>query len=227
MNSMKTATFIALTLIGVVSSLSSVFGQSRFSILLNVAPTYTHNATKQMITVADATSQLVPTEFITKSNSVGYSAGLMGRYALSTRWSASVGVWATQLTSTKGDFSFNGSQSSINYHNTHPFSFAYKIPLLINYQLSDKRLSPYFSAGVSLNFRAKSYVDLGNGEEVAVTYGKPVVVTPLVGAGAIYRINGHLSIIAQPTIQYNLPHSTYSYYRSYQLSLQTQVMYNF
>ncbi|GAB3788487.1 hypothetical protein GCM10028818_55140 [Spirosoma horti] len=155
--------------------------------------------------------------------------GLSSRYSFSPKWSASAGIWATHVLSSTAYFDINGSSIRIPYHYSHPFTNAYKVPLSVNYQSSKNRLSPYFSIGASLDFRGVSYVDLaGNGQEVPVKLGKALIVTPLVGIGAIYRLNNHLLAVAQPTIQYNVQsHPTYSYYHSYQIGLQMQLMHQF
>ncbi len=50
----------------------------------------------------------------------------------------------------------------------------------------------------------------------------------LIGAGIAYRFSDHLSLVAQPTLQYNIrPKPSYVYYHDYQLSLQTQLLYSF
>ncbi|GAB4018535.1 hypothetical protein GCM10028773_18520 [Spirosoma koreense] len=151
----------------------------------------------------------------------------MGTYFFSSNWSASAGIWATQFISIKGNITVDGDNTVIDYSNKHPFEYAYRIPVLLNYQSSGKRLSPYFSAGASADFRAKSYVDVG-GTEVAVNIGKAVTVTPMLGVGAIYQLKQHLALVVQPMAQYNMQaHPTYTYYHGYQLSLRAQLMYRF
>jgi hypothetical protein len=225
---MKTSSAILITWLCIVGCINPIFGQSKFSLSLNLAPVYGHSASEQTLPIPDPNTQSATTDYGIRSHGIGYSFGLTGRYAFTTKWSASAGIWATSSIFSTADISFNGTQYSIDFQNHHPYSYAYKIPLLLNYQSSRKRLSPYFSAGASLDFRAKSYVDLGNGQEVAIKVGKPLVASLLLGAGIIYRLSRQLSLVAQPTIHYTVePRPTYSYYRGYQLSLQTQLMYHF
>ena len=218
-----------LTLAGllIISGLIPVFGQSRFSVSFNLAPIYGHTDFKSIAPIPDPDTQSPTTEIVSNQRGVGYWFGLMGRYEFSPKWSASVGIRAGHGLSTTGYISLGSINIPLHYQYSHPFQNAYAIPLLLNYQSSTKRLSPYFSAGVTLNFRSASYVDI-NGEEVPVKFGKAITITPLAGAGIIYRLTQKLSLIAQPTIQYNVQsHPTYAYYHSYGLSLQTQLLYHF
>jgi hypothetical protein len=194
---------------------------------ISAAPVYGHTDYKLIALLADPATPSASTEISSKAHNWGYSFGLLGHYAFSSRWSASVGVWATQSVSAKGEFAVDGNKTMITYPNNHPFEYAYKIPVLLTYQGSTHRLAPYFSAGATLNFRPPAYVNI-NGTEAPVKFGKAVTVVPLVGIGAIYRLNERLSLIAQPTIQYTIEsRPTYSYYHAYQLSLQTQLQYRF
>ena len=225
---MKRIAFNLLLLLLTVGNPMAASGQSEFSLSVNLAPVYTHTDFSITFPFTDPATQL-PVQLAANSNGISYALGITGRYAFSRNWSVSTGVWATHTLSGKTTLVQNGIPATIRYTYSHPFTNWYKTPLLVNYQASDKQLSPYFSAGVTFDFRGTSYIDTqGNGEEVPIKIGKAVVVTPLLGLGAIYRLNEHFLVVAQPTIQYNLQsHSDYSYYHLYQLGLQTQLMYQF
>ncbi|MBN8824540.1 MULTISPECIES: outer membrane beta-barrel protein [unclassified Spirosoma] len=220
---MKTLTFL-LFMVGVAPA----FAQGKWALSVHLAPTYTHNDSK--ITAGGGLNPPLPvSEFVIKSNGLSYSLGVSARYAFSPKWSVTTGIWASHIATSKTDLVQDGIPYTIRYTYNHPFSNFYSAPLLINYQVSTKRLSPYISLGTTFGFRRKSYVDLtGNGDYVAVKIGKPVVVTPLVGVGVLYNLTEHMTLIAQPTIQYDVEsHSNYDYYHAYSLSLQTQLMYRF
>jgi hypothetical protein len=221
---MKTLTFLL-----VIGSMATAFGQHKFALSVQLAPIYTHADSKVIFPFADPSTQLPTTEFRAVSNGLSYSLGVAARYAFSPKWSIGTGIWATHSAVGKSDFLQNGIPYTVRYQYNHPFNNFYKAPLLINYQSSTKRLSPYFSAGATFDFRGTSYVDInGNGELVPAKFGKAVVITPLLGVGVIYGLTEHLSLIAQPTIQYNIEsHPSYSYFHAYQISLQTQLMYKF
>lgn len=213
----------------ILASTGVAFSQPKLSLSLQLAPTYAHGDSRVIFPFPDQATQLPTTELISVSNGLTYSVGVAARYGLTAKWSVSTGLWATHTVLTKADYSQNGIQFTIRYQYNHPFTNLYRAPLLIHYQSSTKRLSPYFSIGATFDFRGITYVDLsGNGELIPVKFGKALVVTPLVGAGLRYSLNKHLSLIAQPTLQYSVdPHPTYSYFHFYQLSLQTQLMYSF
>lgn len=225
---MKTSPLFGLIFFLIIGWLSPVLGQSRWAVSINVAPTYAHSDSKMVFPLANSTIPASFTQIVTRSHTLGYSFGLMGYYAFSPTWSVSAGIWATQFVSVKGDFDVDAEHMTLNNTNKHPFEYAYKVPVMINYKSSRKRLSPYFSAGVSADFRSTSYVDLGGGQEVPLKFGKPVVFTPLLGIGAIYQLKPQVAFVLQPILQYNLQaHPSYVYYHAYQLSLQAQVNYRF
>ncbi|AUD03481.1 hypothetical protein [Spirosoma pollinicola] len=206
------------------------WGQSRFSVSINLAPTFSHSNSKSVIppTNNPAVPIATATEVLIQSHSLGYSVGLMGHYALTTKWSLSTGVWATQTQSSQGKLILNGDAIALSYSNKHPFHYAYRVPIFVNYQSSTNRISPYFSVGSSADFRSTSYAYI-NGQEIPIKLGKPVAISPLlVGAGVIGQLKRQLTLVVQPMLEYDLQaHPTYTYYHTYQLSLQTQLRYRF
>ncbi|QMW04556.1 hypothetical protein [Spirosoma foliorum] len=225
---MKSLSYTILTLMLIIGSHLPSLGQRKFSLSVSVAPTYSHSDAKLVVPIADPATQLPSTEVVTKAHSVGYSFGVMGRYDFSAKWSVSTGLWVTHSLSSSIDVNENGSSFTLTYPYSHPFTFAYKIPLLINYRPLTTRLSPYLSAGATGDIRSKTYAILGDGQEIPVSFGKAMVVTPLLGLGGSYRFNDRISLIVQPTIQYDVQsRPSYEYSHTYQLSLQTQLMYHF
>jgi hypothetical protein len=203
-------------------------GQSRWAVSINLAPIYACADYKRVLPFPSVNLPgPTATELISKTHSWGYLLGLMGQYRFSANWSASAGIWATQINTSKGTFTTDGYPVAVSYSNTHPFNYAYQVPLMVNYQSANKRLSPYVSAGVSANFRATSYYNLSGGE-IAIKLGPPVIFTPILGIGAIYHLNEQVSLVLQPMIQYDVRvRPTYVYYHSFPISLQTQLIYRF
>ncbi|MCX6218532.1 hypothetical protein [Spirosoma sp.] len=223
---MKTFRYSVLLGSLLLINLQNSFGQSKFSVSVNLAPVYTH--TDFSLPVPLPNSPVVLTEYAGRAYGLHYSVGLMGWYHFSSKWSASAGIWATHQAIGKTNITYNGVASSTTYQYNHPFNNYYKVPVQINYQPAQKKLSPYFSAGVSFDLRGTSYVDLfGDGTYTAVKFGKPVVVTPLVGVGLIYQLTNRLSLLTQPTFQYDLQaRPANNYYHAYQVSLQTQLIWH-
>ncbi|QHV99410.1 PorT family protein [Spirosoma endbachense] len=226
---MKTWTYLGITGFLFLGTINSTFGQTKFALSINLAPIYTHTDYNSTLPFPDSNTQSPTTVVTSSSHGLNYMLGLSARYNFSPKWSASTGIWATHGLSGTTHFDINGISAQLPYRYSHPFTNAYKVPLLVNYESSTKRLSPYFSMGASLDFRSVSYVELeGNGQEVPVKFGKALIITPIIGVGAIYQLNNHLLIVAQPTIQYNVQsHPTYAYYHSYQIGLQMQLMHQF
>lgn len=226
---MKTKLFLFASLFSMMGAgINPILGQSRFSVSFNIAPIYGHSAYKAILPLS-IDPAYPTTEVISRSHSLGYSFGLLGHYNFSPKWSLSAGVWATSFLSTDGEFSTNGTSVLISLPNHHPFRYGYRIPVLLNYQPSSKRISPYFSLGTSANFRQTSYVYI-NGQEIPIKTGKAIVNGPLiVGAGAIFNLKEHTSLVIQPLLEYNLKAkpSDYIYSHSYSLSLQVQLRHHF
>ncbi len=223
---MKTVVGVVTAFITVLLSAQNGFAQGKFSLSISGAPTYSYaNIRRNVLLPTPGGSSILLPDFTTKTKGYGYTDGVMGKYEFVPRWSVSTGVW-------------------ISYNRTEPPTYPsgipvdlligqarshhYQVPVLVNFQSSPRRLSPYFSAGVLLSFRSSTYVNIGNGQELRVRLDQnDVTVVPTVGVGAICRLNTHLSLSVQPTFNYYLPQGTYSSYFSGRASLQTQVFYTF
>ncbi len=208
--------------------LSNVHGQSRFALSANLAPIYAQSNASASIPIFDPVN---PDFGTLKSNSyrLVYSLGIMARYSFSPKWSVSTGIWASHPFAGRDRITQNTITTTIPYEYKRPFHNQYKAPLLVNFRFSDNRVSPYISAGTTFDFRSKTYVVIdGMGTEVGAKFGKAVVVTPLLGLGAIIDLKEHLSAIVQPTVQYDVqPLNGLMHRNAFQLSLQTQLMYRF
>lgn len=203
-------------------------GQSRFSLSVNAAPIWNFYDTRATILVPGGSGGLETLDFATKGHGFSYSFGLLGRYHLSPRWSVAAGVWGVRDVSSTLDLTQNGQTVTINNFLGRQVFVDYRVPLLINYQPSRHRLSPYLTAGATANIDGPRYIDLGTGP-VRVRLDKAVTFTPLLGLGAAYRLSDQFTLIAQPTVQLEFPrgNTDYQRYRVYALSLQTQVLYAF
>ncbi|CAN5361484.1 hypothetical protein BH09BAC4_BH09BAC4_09820 [soil metagenome] len=224
-----------LFLIGIWSILvvkhNQVFGQNKFSYSISAAPIYTYIRTNSTINLPEFVGNSSTLTFMDVNTDIrqtgqGYSVGLMARYEFSTHFSISTGIRLNHYKANEATITTNPDVTS----SSNPQIIVeankrrnYQIPLLINYQSSTKRLSPYFSAGVLINF---PYVTIYDGG----TFTRPnqkIELYPTLGAGILYRFNDHFSLIAQPTFSYILPSRTYISYQYYQLSLQTQLLSKF
>lgn len=202
-----------------------VFGQSKFALSASISPFYSHTRGSGTVTIPDASGTgMITSEWKTNLEAPGYWIGLSGRYSFSSRWSASAGLWLShswqnqpRITTNPSVQVFTGSSRSHNF----------LIPVMINFRSSDKKLSPYFSAGALWNFNTTSHLDTSDGKTVTFkSSSKKSRVAPIVGAGIVYDFAAHWSLIAQPTFSYTIPESGTNY-KSYRAGFNAQIMYRF
>ena len=183
--------------------------QSRFSL----APAYWFNynpySSQATYTYNGSTTQILASGY-----SIVSSFGLTARYRFNPRWDVSIGALYYR------DANYNKSPQG-PYGDFAPFiSKGWQLPLLVNYRLTDRRLSPYFSTGV-IFARSSTFT------------GRPITTDGVVGVGLIYRLDAGLSLLVQPTASYSFyrPASdavyTLTQYSSYSLGLQTQLIWSF
>jgi hypothetical protein len=146
------------------------------------------------------------------NNSRSLGTGAMLHYQFSDQWSATSGLGIESRYSLDGD-----PNASFQ---THYFN----IPLLLNYQATQKRLSPYYSAGVQLNKLQYLYFNYGPQTDIVAATAKPRVRAQyMAGAGLKYQFNEHLALTTQPIFMYGSEDGD----RNYQYSLQTQLVCRF
>ena len=204
-----------------------VWAQTKWAVSVSVSPLYSHSNVKQNIYFPDYITNGAPvlTHYSVRSTGDGYSVGILGRYSISTHWSATSGIGVSHIWSKVPTIQ---TDPHIDIQATAGRSRNYQIPLLINYQTSTKRLAPYFSAGLQLSFRSLSFLPINGQQDVRVrSGGKLLTVIPIIGAGISYQLSTHLALLAQPTLRYSIPDSEVIYARLYQVSLLTQLLYKF
>lgn len=208
----------------------TTFGQRIVSIQATATPTLVRTAYDRMYLYPESDGQVVEPVFLVGTiNSAGYTAGLTAHYAYAPGWSVAAGVWY--------------SQHQVSLRQTNPAapgevtttlrSRTVRVPLLLSYQSSTRRLSPYFSLGLLLDFPMTARV-------VATRSGQPTqrlrlttdggpVFQSLVGAGGRYRLSPRCALVVQPAWSYNLGRfgGAQTYRSSTELSLLTQVTYTF
>lgn len=187
-----------------LTAAASSVAQSRVSI----APLYWYNYGQykyQIHSVYDGSD----TQLSGHDNSS--SIGLTARYHFTPKWDVSAGILLNRNSSQLTNPNF--PQTDIGIIRTY-----LQVPVLANYRMTDRRLSPYFSAGALL----------GKSQTSA-----PVKMNGVIGIGVDYRFNSSLSLLLQPTATYlfNKPISDplfqISGYSSYSLGVQTQLIWRF
>lgn len=218
-------TFLAWIMYLLVSE--PVLAQGKFSLSLSAAPNYRYASTHFSSTLSSINGGM-PVDVRIRQDGQVYSLGIMARYTLSKHFSAATGIWRNYTNyqlptiTTVPDLSANPNDPQIIGIASHKRN--YQLPLLINYQSSLSRLSPYFSIGGLVDFPSITVFENGN---TGKTPNQDTRIYPTVGAGVIYQVSNKFSLIAQPTFTYFLPKGTFIDYLNYQLGLQTQLMYHF
>ena len=216
---------IPLTLCLLLLSIAFVSAQHRFSVALTASPAYGHTSARLNYLLPTGTGQLEPAVFSSDISSVGYTLGAMAHYAFTPSLSVSTGFWYNRL-GTNGIFPF--APGPIPARIIHR---AIQVPLLLNYRSSQRRLSPYFSAGLLVDVRRPTIFrpESGSGQSDArVLAGKQDDFRPVLGAGISYRINQHVSLLVQPLLIWQFrPNKDYAHFVSYQINAQTQLVYTF
>ena len=228
---MKTILRTLLFYMGFLICIYPSFGQGKFALSASVTPYYQHTNSKTNIFLPDLSGGTpIAVDETYRQNGQGYAVGLMARYALTAYWSISSGIlcnyttYKTPTITTRPDYTMVNIPQFIT-GKSHKHN--YQIPLLVNYQSSTKRLSPYLSAGALFSFRGTSFIDVGTGVETPVVFGKALGISPVVGIGGIYQLNNHLSLIAQPSFTYIMPpgNATVIFNKNYLFGLQAQLLY--
>ncbi|WP_461102792.1 outer membrane beta-barrel protein [Spirosoma koreense] len=142
------------------------------------------------------------------------AVGLTLRYRFTPHWDVSLGGFYYRDTN-----HIKTPQSPYN-ESTSFTSKGWQLPVMINYRLTEHRLSPYFSAGAIFS-KSTTFTE------------RPLTTDGVVGVGIIYRINSDLLLLLQPTASYSFyrPASddfySFTRYSSYSLGIQTQLIWYF
>ena len=186
-----------------------LMAQSRFSL----APAYWFNYNLYS-SQATYSYNGATTPILASGHSIISSLGLTARYHFTPQWHVSVGALYYR------DANHNRSLAG-PYGDFAPFiSKGWQLPLLVNYRLTDRRLSPYFSTG-ALFSRSNTFT------------GRPITTDGVVGVGLVYRLDEGLSLLLQPSASYSFYRPagdavyTLIQYSSYSLGIQTQLIWRF
>lgn len=196
-------------LFGASSTLS--WAQSRVSI----APAYWFNYNPYSYQVSTDFNGS-RTQSQVSGHSIVSSFGLAARYHFTPHWDVSLGGLYYRNTSY-----LTVTSSFIQQGELTPFtSEGGQLLVLVNYRLTERHLSPYFSTG-AVFAKSKTFTEA------------PIKTDGVVGIGLDYRFHSRLSLLLQPTASYTFskPVSDAYYqftdYTSYSIGLQTQLIWRF
>lgn len=222
-----TKTLYAFCVLLVFTSLPCT-GQRSISVSATITPVYRYTNYGRLYLYPDSDGQVVEPVFLNGPRwGSGYSAGVTARYTYAPGWSVGAGVWYQQIALRQARPASAGEGTTTLRNRT------VRVPFFINYQSSTKRLSPYFSLGLLVDFPMTSRVLVDRSGQARQrlrlsTEGGPIFHA-LLGAGASYQLNRRYSVLVQPTGSYNLGRfgGAATNFTSFELSLQTQVLYTF
>ena len=204
------------------------FGQQKLAVSATVAPTLSNTFYHTRFLYPESDGQIVEPVYLTGSKwASGYLAGLSLVYTYAPGWSVSSGIWYQQLTTRQARQAAAG-EGTITLRKR-----AIRIPLLLNYASSTKRLSPYFSFGVLTDIPIAGRVVVTRGSEstqyLRLENSSRPIFHILLGAGMQYKLNRRYTLMAQPVWSYKLGQlgGSSTNDSSYELSLLAQVAYSF
>ena len=203
------------------------FSQRTVSIRATVAPTLVRTSYNRQFLYPDSDGQVVEPIFLAgRLGAIGYTAGLTAQYTYAPGWSVAAGLWYSQATLRQTRLTTLGNGT------TAISSRTLRIPLLLNYQSSTRRLSPYFSLGLLLDFPMASRVVVTRAgqptQHLRLATNAGPVFQPMLGAGGRYQVNRRWALIVQPIASYNLGRfgGAQTDNSSYELSILAQLMYS-
>lgn len=210
--------------------LNPILAQSKLSVSINAAPTFHYVNTEFTSNLPGENGSVVPVDFHSKVNGYGYVVGVLANYGFSKRLSVATGLWLNQVNYRKPTVTTDPGLNTLplpydlQLRSLPSTTRSLQVPLLLNYRISSKRLSPYFSAGALTTLYSTMTLEGSKGSKNTVD---KILLHPVLAAGVDYRLNERFSLIVQPTFVYYLPYEKTLSYKNYQLGLQGQVLYHF
>ncbi len=196
---MRSAVCVLLTyLLGL-----SAFGQGTWSVSGVATPAFVRVRYPHLVLYPDSDGQLVePVEVGGQTNAFSYATGLTLYYTYAPGWSVATGVWyrAQRVRQPRQTIASAGT--------TTLRERAVRLPVLLNYRSSARRLSPYYSLGVLFDWPlASRVIERRSGQptqNLRLNGGGGPVFNVLLGAGGVYQINPRWALLAQPIGTYKL-----------------------
>ncbi|GAB3881692.1 PorT family protein [Spirosoma agri] len=215
---------LCLCLLQAVSS----FGQGKLSVSAAITPLYVNTAYSRFYLYPDSDGAIVEPIYMNGTvGSVGYVAGATAYYTYAPGWSVAAGIWYRYLPTQVARSPLAGEGT------TSIRSRAIRIPLMLNFRSSAKKLSPYYTLGVLIDIPFSSRVvavrDDMPTQKLRLSPDPGPQFSAMIGAGAVYQIDPTLALTVQPTATYRLGRfgGSHTDKRTYELGLQTQLIYSF
>ncbi|WP_020604856.1 outer membrane beta-barrel protein [Spirosoma spitsbergense] len=204
------------------------WGQPSLSVSATGSPTFSRIVYGYRYFYPESDGQVVEPVYVNGPRwATGYSAGLSVRYEYTPGWSVSSGIWY-QSVSFRQARRPSAGEGMVTLRNR-----VVRFPILLNYALSSKRLSPYFSLGFLVDLPLTGRVVVTRGTESTQNLRLKTKPAPIfqgmLGAGVQYKLTERYTLLAQPVWTYTFGQLGGSLTNdpTFDLSLLTQVAYSF
>lgn len=198
--------------------------QQKWSVTAQVAPLAERTNYRRRTFYPNSNGQVVEPIYVSGARwATGIQAGGAVHYGFAPGWSVSLGGAYRQFTTRQARPGNDGT--------TLIRSRAIRVPVLLNFQASKKRLSPYFTVGALLDFPLASRVTVRRNDQTTQQLTLDVERGPvfylMAGAGFHYRFGQRCALTAQPTISYQVGRfgDSRSYNPTTETGLQVQLVY--
>ena len=215
-----------VTLILFTSTFS--WAQPTLSVSATGSPTFARTVYRYRFFYPESDGQVVEPVYVNGPRwATGYSAGLSVRYEYTPGWSVSSGIWYQSIASQQARQPSAG-EGTVTLRNR-----VIRFPILLNYALSSKRLSPYFSLGFMVDLPLTGRVVVTRGAEPTQSLRLKTATRPvflgMLGAGIQYKLLNRYTLLAQPVWTYTFGQLGGASIDdpTVELSLLTQVAYSF
>lgn len=221
----RTLTFLFTLLL---FSVTCSRGQPTLSVSITGSPTFSRTVYRYRYFYPESDGQVVEPVYVNGPRwATGYSAGLSVRYEYTPGWSVSSGIWYESVSFRQARQPSAG-EGTVTLRNR-----AVRFPILLNYALSSKRLSPYFSLGFLVDLPLTGLVVVTRGAEPTQSLRLKTAPRPvfqgILGAGLQYKLTNRYTLLAQPIWTYTFGQlggaSTDD--PAFELSFLTQIGYSF
>jgi hypothetical protein len=223
---MLTTRYLLLVLLWFPATLS--YSQKKLSVSATIAPAISRTVYLSRYLYPNSDGQIVEPVYLNGRRwSAGYSAGVSFIYSYAPGWSVSSGVWFNELTTRQA------RQAIVGDGTVTLRKRVARLPILLHYASSTKRLSPYFSFGLLTDIPVPSRVIVDRTGEstqyLRLELSQRPIFNLLLGAGMQYQLTNQLRLMAQPVWIYKMGQlggaSTND--TSFELSVLTQLAYSF
>lgn len=224
---MKRLGYVLIFLLGVATTFAQPTpARGKLAISFTFSPTLRHTTYKPQFLYPNSDGQIVEPVYVSGSRwAPGFMVGPTVEYHYAPGWSVSAGVWYRQQGFRQLRPTGDGT--------TILRDRILRIPLMINFRQSARRLSPYFTFGttadITLTGRVLVQRNAGDDQTLRISPERGPYFHILLGAGAQYQLTRELQLTVQPQYAYNL--GRFGGYKthnpSFDVTLLTQVAYRF